>query len=105
MREIAQQFMLRLDFVDQAARAIHDDALLDILDLDKCRPGLVDQGNGGHRDFDRVKTATRHGKLAAVVHLAGTGLAERLLKRCVAFKQKGGRLPNKMAPGPPEHIF
>ena len=105
MCEITKQFVLGLDFVDQPARAIHDHALLDILDFNEGRPGLVVEGNGGHRDFDRVKTATRHGKLAAVVHLAGTGLAERLLERCIALKQKGGRLSDEMAPGPPEHIF
>ena len=76
MCEIAQQFVLGLDFVDQAARAIHDHALLDILDFDEGRPRLVDQGNGSDRNFNRVKAATCHGKLAAVGHFARAGLAE-----------------------------
>jgi hypothetical protein len=93
MREVAQQLVLRFDFVNQANTAIDQHTLLNIFDFDESGPRSPKERNRSHTDFNRICTSTCVCELTTVIHCTRTRLPERLLKRSIAFKQKGGWPP------------
>jgi hypothetical protein len=59
VREVAQQFAVRLDLVDQAMVAVGQHALLDLAGLDQGGPALAAQSHRGHGHFHRFGGAAQ----------------------------------------------
>ena len=73
MREIAQQFAVRLDLLDQAMTAIGQHALLDLARLDQHGPALARQPDGRDRHFHRFHGAAQERQLPDVGIAAAGG--------------------------------
>ena len=95
MREIAQQFAVRLDLLDQAMTAIGQHALLDLARLDQHGPALARQPDGRDRHFHRFHGAAQERQLPDV-GIAPPAAIDGGLYVLGAVEQRGGRLPAQL---------